>query len=123
MEYYNYRVYPNYAYWLRSKLGTNRYSRPAYHGGLSSYRKPNSPYFNLKCSRLRYCLALGRIGRSDQYWLLPDKLSGALLDDLSPTLSLSNSNSTPHPWDIILGVLVDIKKSLDRYKKGDRLLF
>jgi len=62
------------------------------------------------------------IGRSNQYWLLPGKLSGALLDDLSPTLSLSNSNSTPHPWDIIPGVLVDIKKSLNGWKKGDKLI-
>ncbi len=59
------------------------------------------------------CLALGGIGRSNQYWLLPGKLSGALLDDLSPTLSLYNSHSTPHPWDIVPGVLVDIKKNLN----------
>ncbi|GAF82743.1 unnamed protein product, partial [marine sediment metagenome] len=48
---------------------------------------------------------------------------GALLDDLSPTLSISNSNSTPHPWDIIPGVLVDIKKSLNEQKVGQATSF
>ena len=123
LEHCNYRICPNYSYRLRGKLGKNRHSRPACHEGLSSYRKPDPPHFNLKCSGFGYCLALGGIGRSNQYWLLPGKLSGALLDDLSPTLSLSNSNSTPHPWDIIPGVLVDIKKSLNGWKKRNRLLF
>jgi hypothetical protein len=61
-------------------------------------------------------LALGRIRRSAQYRLLPGKLSGTLLDDLSPTLSLYNSHSAPHPRDIVPGVLVEIKKSLKLLK-------
>jgi len=67
---------------------------------------------SLECSGFGPCLALGGIGRSNKYWLLPGQLSGALLDDFSPTLSLSDSNSTPHPRDIIPGMLVDIKKKL-----------
>jgi len=55
---------------------------------------------------------LGGIGRSNKYWLLPGKLNGALLVNLSPTLSLSDSNSTPHPRDIIPGMLVDIKEKM-----------
>lgn len=118
LEYCNYHIYSNYAYRLRGKLGTNRYSRPACHGGLSRYRKPDSPRFNLKCFGFGPCLALGGIGRSNQYWILPGKFSGALLDDLSQTLSLSDSNSAPHPRDIIPAVLVDIKKNLNWAKKG-----
>jgi len=97
LEHCNYRICPNYSYRLRGKLGKNRHSRPACHKGLSCYRKPDPPHFNLKCSGFGPCLALGRIGRSNQYWLLPDKRSGALLDNLSPTLPLSNSNSTSPP--------------------------
>jgi len=123
LEYCNYHIYPNYAYRLRGKLGTNRYSRPACHGGLSCYREPDSPRFNLKCFGFRPCLALGGIRWSNQYWLLPGKFSGALLDDLSPTLSLSNSSSTPHSRNIVPGVLVDIKKSLNEKKSGAGYFF
>jgi len=87
--------------------------------GVPIYLDP--PHFNLKCSGFGPCLALVGIGRSNQYWLLPGKCSGELLDDLSPTLSLSNSNSTPHPWDIVPGVLVDIKKSLNGQKRGQAI--
>ena len=63
---------------------------------------------------LGYCLALGRIRRSNQYRLLPGQLSGALLVNLSPTLSLFNRHNALHSWDIVPGVLVDIKKNLNR---------
>ena len=71
------------------------------------------PHFNLKCSGFGHCLALGGIRRSNQYRLLPGKRSGALLGNLSPTLSLSSSNIASHSWDIVPGMLVDIKKRLN----------
>jgi len=104
------------ANWLCMELGDNRKSRPVYGGGLSP-RRSTTPNLDVsECPGIRHRLALGEIGGSDYpcFPISSDLVASNSKTDHSRFLSLSSTLSYVdgdcRSWNIILGVLVEVKK-------------